>query len=96
MPMIDEIQSDLKKYRLKKYRVRSIFKKYRNLNKFYYLSDLILLNIIVLGLRKFNLPYSNKEIYAAFQLIDINDYPAGTKKKMLYFLTEGSKNKSVF
>jgi hypothetical protein len=77
-------------------RLRAIFQRVGKLKKFECLSDLNLLNCIIIALRELELPYSIKEVYSAFKLVDKNDYHKGQKKMVLKSLTNGSKNKSVF
>jgi len=94
--ILDDFKEQVIKYRRKKMRLRAIFLIVRKLKKFEGLSDLILLNCVVISLRELKLSYSIKEVYSAFKLVDKNDYPKGQKKKILKFLTNGAKNKSVF
>lgn len=94
--ILEDLKKELPKCRENKLRIRSIFNKYKNKPKYRYWSDIIFLNSIVIGLRELNLPYSIKEIYAAFSLVDENDYAIGEKKKALKFLTKGATSKSVF
>lgn len=77
-------------------RLRAMFQSVQKLRKFEGLSSLILLNCLVISLRELELPYSIQEVYSAFKLVDKNDYSKGQKKQLLKFLTNGSKNKSVF
>ena len=94
--MIEKIKKDLVNFRRKKIRIRSIFLNLRKLNKFWGLSDLVLLNCIVIGLRELGGAYSKNEIYSAFKMVDRNDYEKENKRCLLKFLLEKAKDKSVF
>jgi hypothetical protein len=94
--ILNDFKEQVIKCRRKKMRLRAIFQKTRRLRNFEGISDLMLLNSLVVALRELGLVYSIKEVYSAFSLVDKEDYPAGQKKKVLGFLTKGAENKSVF
>ncbi len=94
--MLEEIKKYLVNFRRNKLRIRSIFLNLRKLNKFWGWSDLVLLNSIVIGLRELGEPYSKKEIYSAFKMVDKDDYDKEGKRYALKFLFKKAKEKSVF
>ncbi len=94
--ILNDFKEQVIKCRRKKMRLRAIFQKARRFKNFQGISDLIILNSLVVALRELGLVYSTKEVYTAFRLVDKDDYPTGQKKKVLKFLTQGSTNKSVF
>lgn len=94
--ILNEIKDYLIKARKKRLRIRTIYLKLRGLEKYYYWSDLILLNSIIIGLNDLNLPFSRKEIYSAFKMINKEDYSAETKHSILSDLLEKAKNKSIY
>ncbi len=94
--ILDEVKMLVTKLRKKRMRLRAIFQRFRKLKKFEDWSDLTLLNSLVIALRELEFPYSLREVYSAFKLVDKNDYQKGIKKELLRFLTDGSQHNSVF
>jgi len=94
--ILEDVKKDLKRFRAKKFRLRRIFKILRNKKQFEGWSDLVMINGIVLGLEELNLPFSKKEVYSAFKLVNKNDYYPGVKKIILANLLKNSNDYSVF
>ncbi len=94
--MIEEIKKYVKFFRAKKFRIRTMFLRLRKLLKFNGWSDIVLLESIVVSLIELGEKYSKNEIYAAFKLVDRDDYCLSDKRGILKNLLINTNNKSTF
>ncbi len=94
--MFNEIKEIIISKREKRIRLRAIFRHLRGVSRFNGLSDITILNLITIGMSEINLPYSIKEIYSVFCLINKNDYDKSQKHELLKGYLKHASKLSIF
>ena len=96
MSILELIKESLPKLRQNGLRLRSIFIKLRLEKRFDGMSDIALFNSLVISMADLGLPYSKREIYSVFKIIDKTDYELQDRNTLIGQLVKSASQKSVF